>query len=89
MKLNDEGIKLPQKAKTVEKKELEIPDYFLDALKTSPKALEAFDKFSLSQKKEYVFWISEAKRVETRNERMKTAISWIEEGKKRNWKYEK
>src|SRR5688500_18245293 len=28
MKLNDEGVKLPPKKKTIDKKELEVPDYF-------------------------------------------------------------
>ena len=48
----------------------------------------AFDAFSPSHKREYVEWITEAKRDETRSEASQTAIKWIAEGKSRNWKYE-
>lgn len=47
------------------------------------------DTFSPSHKKEYVQWVTEAKAEETRSRRMETAIEWIEEGKGRNWKYER
>jgi len=39
-------------------------------------------------KREYCDWIAEAKRDETREKRVATAIEWIAEGKRRNWKYE-
>lgn len=86
MKLNDEGIKASPKKK-VAPKELEIPSYFTAALKKNKKAQEVFDKFSTSNKREYVSWIVEAKTEETRQSRMETAIEWISEGKIRNWKY--
>jgi uncharacterized protein YdeI (YjbR/CyaY-like superfamily) len=38
--------------------------------------------------REYCEWISEAKRDETRDKRVATAVEWISEGKRRNWKYE-
>ncbi len=87
-KLNDDGVKLPPRKKT-EQKELVIPDYFTNALSKNKKALQTFEKFSPSHKKEYVEWIIEAKSEETRNRRMDTAIEWISEGKGRNWKYER
>ena len=87
VRLNDEGIKLPRK-KPVEKKEILIPDYFTLALRKNKKALQAFEAFSPSHKKEYIEWITDAKTEETRNRRMATAIEWIAEGKGRNWKYE-
>ena len=34
-------------------------------------------------------WIVEAKRPETREKRIATALDWIAEGKQRNWKYQK
>jgi uncharacterized protein YdeI (YjbR/CyaY-like superfamily) len=86
-KINDEGLKLPPKEKKAPK-ELETPDYFLKELKRNKSAFAVFENFSLSQKKEYVQWITEAKTEDTRNKRMATAIEWIGEGKKRNWKYE-
>ena len=45
-------------------------------------------RFSPSCKKEYVEWIADAKRPETRDKRIETAIEWISEGKQRNWKYQ-
>ena len=84
-KLNEEGVKLP----TVEKaqKELVIPDYFMDAISKNKKALDTFNNFSYSNKKEYVEWITEAKTLDTRNKRLEIAVDWIAEGKVRQWKY--
>ncbi len=87
-KLNEDGVKLPPRKKT-EQKDLVIPDYFIKLLGKNNKALQNFEKFPPSHKKEYVQWITEAKTEETRNRRMNTAIEWIAEGKGRNWKYER
>ena len=89
VRLNDEGIKLPAKPKSKAKKEVVVPDYFLAALKKNKKALTAFEHFSYSHKNEYLEWITEAKRDETRQQRLKTAIEWLAKGKPRNWKYMK
>lgn len=90
MALNDKGIKLTAKKPTEkEKKELEVPDYFIKALAKNKKAKQVFDNFAYSHRKEYLMWITEAKTEETRNKRMTTALEWIAEGKGRNWKYEK
>ena len=86
-RLNEAGVKLPAKPRSKVKKELVAPDYFLAALKKNKKALAAFEGFSYSDKKEYVEWITEAKREETRQRRMDTAIEWLAEGKSRNWNY--
>lgn len=88
-KLNDDGVKLPTKPKSAEKKELVVPDYFLKTLKKNKIAYETFNNFSFSNKKEYVDWITEAKTEETRNKRIATSTQWLEEGKPRNWKYMK
>ena len=89
MKLNELGKKLPSKTKPSEKKELEVPEYFIKVLKKNKKALQTFQAFSFSHKKEYVTWITEAKTEETRNKRMDTAVEWMEEGKGRHWKYQR
>jgi uncharacterized protein YdeI (YjbR/CyaY-like superfamily) len=86
MRLNEEGIKMPQKKDSV-KKELEVPDYFMKAISKNKKALKTFTEFSYSNKKEYVSWITEAKTEETRLKRMADAVTWMAEGKIRNWKY--
>jgi uncharacterized protein YdeI (YjbR/CyaY-like superfamily) len=67
---------------------LETPPEFSAALKKDKKASAVFAKFSPSCKREYVEWIAEAKRPETRDKRIATAIEWIAEGKQRNWKYQ-
>jgi uncharacterized protein YdeI (YjbR/CyaY-like superfamily) len=58
------------------------------ALKRNKKAESAFAAFSPSAKREYFEWIVDAKRPETRDKRIATAVEWIAEGKQRNWKYQ-
>lgn len=70
------------------KPEIPMPDYFAEALAANPKARAAFDKLAPSHRREYLEWITEAKREETRAKRMATTLEWLAEGKKRNWKYE-
>ena len=67
---------------------LEVPAEFTKALKANKKASVVFAKFSPSCKREYVEWVAEAKRAETRDKRIATAVEWISEGKQRNWKYQ-
>jgi len=87
MQLNDQGIKVPSKAKSTNKKELIVPDYFLKALNKNKTALKVFEEFSYSHKKEYLEWITEAKTDDTKNKRISLAIDMIQESKSRNWKY--
>ncbi|CAN5193871.1 hypothetical protein BH09BAC2_BH09BAC2_18900 [soil metagenome] len=88
MKLNVEGIKLPPRKKTNAADHI-IPDEVLKALKKNKKALLTFENFSPSHKKEYIQWITEAKKELTRLKRITTMIEWLEEGRSRNWEYEK
>ncbi len=67
---------------------LETPPEFSAALKKDKKASAAFAAFSPSCKREYIEWIADAKRPETRDKRIATAVEWIAEGKQRNWKYQ-
>lgn len=85
MRLNEEGV-MPPKT-TTRRKELQMPEAFRVALEKHPKARAAFERFSPSHRYEYVEWIAEAKREDTRNRRISTAIEWLSEGKPRNWKY--
>lgn len=88
-KLNDEGVKLPSRTGKSTPKPLEIPGYFIKALKKNKQAFATFEAFSTSHKREYVEWITEAKTEPTRDKRMATTIEWLSEGKARNWKYMK
>lgn len=89
MRLNEPGVAPPRKAAKKRAQELEIPESLVAALRDNPEAQSAFERFSPSQKKEYAEWIADAKRAETRDRRIATAIDWIAEGKPRNWKYMK
>jgi hypothetical protein len=86
VKLNDENVKLPPPTRKATQ-ELVVPDYFLVALKKNKKALSTWNNFNHYNKKEYLEWIIEAKREETRTKRIGTTLQWLEEGKIRNWKY--
>jgi uncharacterized protein YdeI (YjbR/CyaY-like superfamily) len=68
--------------------ELETPAELAAALKKSKKAAAVFEAFSPSCKREYIEWIADAKRAETREKRVAQAVEWIAEGKQRNWKYQ-
>jgi uncharacterized protein YdeI (YjbR/CyaY-like superfamily) len=65
-----------------------IPTEFTAALKKDKKAATVFAAFSPSCKREYIEWIADAKRPETQQRRIATAVEWIAEGKQRNWKYQ-
>ena len=82
--LNEAGVKTPAPKK---RKPLKVPSDFSAALSRNAKARKAFESFSPSAKRDYIEWVSEAKRDETRRERLSTSIAWLAEGKPRNWKY--
>jgi uncharacterized protein YdeI (YjbR/CyaY-like superfamily) len=86
MELNEDGAKVPAKAKKPKQKLIPHPD-FISALKKNKKAFAVYENFTYSHKKEYVEWINEAKRDETRERRIATAIEWISQGKSKDWKY--
>jgi uncharacterized protein YdeI (YjbR/CyaY-like superfamily) len=88
MRLNEDGVKTPGLRKARAPKPLPLaPDDLVAALKKNRQARTTFDGFSPSQQREYVDWITEAKRDETRQKRLAQAIEWLAEGKPRNWKY--
>lgn len=88
MALNEDGVKVLRAPKQ-KKADIEMPDDFAKALKKVPAAKRAFDAFPPSHKREYLEWIVDAKREETRQKRLAQAVEWIAEGRSRNWKYQK
>lgn len=73
------------------KAKLTVPEptsEFAAALRENKQAGAAFKAFPPGCRREYIEWIAEAKRPETRDKRIATAVEWIAEGKRRNWKYE-
>lgn len=85
--LNEAGVTTPR-PKPKAKIKPDVPGYFLAALRKNKKALATFGNFSPSHQREYIEWITEAKREETRAKRIKTAIEWIATGKSRHWQYQ-
>jgi uncharacterized protein YdeI (YjbR/CyaY-like superfamily) len=85
MELNENGVKLPRAS--AKKRALTVPVDLSAALKKNKRAFAVFEKFPPSHKREYIEWITEAKRDETRAKRLATTIEWLGEGKQRNWKY--
>jgi len=85
--LNASGIKPPAPRAKAKRAALTVPEEFLAAMKKNKRALSTFDGFSPSHQREYVEWITEAKRDETRARRIAQAVEWLAEGKPRNWKY--
>jgi flagellar biosynthesis regulator FlaF len=68
--------------KDEEERTIETPDDFMEALKNSPEALKVFERLSFTGKKDYVNWINDAKKAETRISRLQKAIGQLESGKK-------
>jgi uncharacterized protein YdeI (YjbR/CyaY-like superfamily) len=89
VELNDQDLKPRGRRRSRASKPLSVPDYFTAALKRNRKAWTAFENFSPSHRREYVDWVTGAKRDETRRKRLATAVEWLAEGKPRNWKYMK
>lgn len=57
---------------------VEVPEDFAELLNKCPEARELFDAMSYTHKKEYVNWIEDAKREETRKRRMQKAVDMIQ-----------
>jgi len=86
VRLDDAGFKKssrPEKPKPA----LIVPDDLAAALKANAKARAVFEAFPPSHKREFVDWITEAKREETRQRRLSQALELLSEGKSRYAKY--
>jgi uncharacterized protein YdeI (YjbR/CyaY-like superfamily) len=78
----------PRKAKHPPKPAPELHPDFAAALDKAPKAKSTMESFPPSCRREYLEWVAEAKQDATRQKRIATAIEWLSEGQRRNWKYE-
>lgn len=88
--LNESGVKTVRRAaRKAMPAVARVPAELAAALKKSRKALATFKALAPSRRREYVEWIVEAKRPETRVRRVGITVEWLEEGKGLNWKYEK
>ncbi|MFN8589023.1 MAG: YdeI/OmpD-associated family protein [Candidatus Eisenbacteria bacterium] len=64
-----------------------VPADLKAALAKHAKARATWDGFAPSHRREYLEWITEAKRPATRAARLAQTLEWLAEGKARNWKY--
>lgn len=90
MALNEQAVKTtPARKRTTPRPAPTVPADLAAALKGNAAARETFEGFPPSHRREYVGWLEEAKREETRKKRLVQAVEWLAEGKPRNWKYMK
>ena len=66
----------------------EVPADLAAALAKSPTARLHYQAFAPSKQRDYVEWVTEAKREATRASRIEQAVVWLAEGKARHWKYQ-
>jgi hypothetical protein len=66
----------------IEPRVIEIPPELKKAFKTEQEAKTFFDKLSYTHQREYVMWINDAKREETRQSRILKAVEMLNQGKK-------
>ena len=86
MALVDSGAKPPRT--TAKKAPFTVPQDLRAAIDGTPAAAATWEGFPPSCQREYVEWVTEAKRDETRAKRLAQTVEWLAEGKRRNWKYE-
>ena len=65
-----------------EPRTVEVPSDLAAALDADPVVSETFDGLSYTHRKEYVRWIEEAKRTETRTRRVEKSVEMLREGAK-------
>jgi len=66
----------------IEPRVIEIPKDLMKELKKEKDAKAFFDKLSYTHQKEYVTWVTEAKREETRQNRIVKTVEMLKKGKK-------
>jgi uncharacterized protein YdeI (YjbR/CyaY-like superfamily) len=87
MSLLETGVPSRAPVKTKPRPPVKVPPDLAAALKKNKAAAKTFEGFSPSHRREYIEWITEAKRDETRQKRLATTLEWLAAGKPRNWKY--
>jgi uncharacterized protein YdeI (YjbR/CyaY-like superfamily) len=87
MALTEQGTIPRELNPKVKKPVAEIPSELLELLEANSKAKATFDSFPPSHQREYINWIKEAKREETKQRRIQQTIENLLEGKSKDWKY--
>jgi uncharacterized protein YdeI (YjbR/CyaY-like superfamily) len=84
--LNDQGVSAGRTRQA--RPPLPLPPDFAAALAANTEAKKTFNDFPPGKRREYIAWVTEAKRPETRRRRLATSIEWLAQGKSQSWKYE-
>jgi hypothetical protein len=66
----------------VEERVITVPADLKQAFKSEKEAKAAFEKLSYTHQREYVMWIEEAKKEETRQRRIAKTIEMLKQGRK-------
>jgi hypothetical protein len=66
----------------LESRQVDLPTDLQQALQADPQAQEFFNRLSYTHQKEYVRWVTEAKRQETRQRRIQQIVEMLIEGKR-------
>lgn len=85
-RLNESGVRNPPAAGKTRMPA--TPPDLARLLRADAVAGKVFASFPPSHRREYIEWIEEAKRAETRQKRLAQTLLWLREGKSRNWKYQ-
>lgn len=80
------GVDAPDRVRVrmeldTEPRKVAIPGDLADALAADPVAKEAFASMSFTYRREYVEWVEEAKRPETRGRRIAATVERVREGR--------
>jgi uncharacterized protein YdeI (YjbR/CyaY-like superfamily) len=87
MALVDSGEKAARPLKHA-KPPLEVPPDLEAAFAKNAEARATYEGFPTSARRDYLDWLADAKRPETRAKRLEQTVEWLAEGKRRHWKYE-
>lgn len=63
-------------------KDVVVPERFKQALMKNKKAWENFNNLAPSYRRNYILWVTDAKKEETRLKRLKEAVALLEQNKK-------
>lgn len=75
------NVKKRARPRTVTKR-LSVPPDLKEALAKNRQALKNFSNFAPSYRKIYILWITDSKREETREKRIKQVVAWAAQNKK-------
>ena len=86
-RLNVAGVRSPTRSRAVRRPPPRMPADLRAALAGNSGAHATFAALPPSGRREYVDWLLDAKRPDTRSRRLRQAVAWLAAGKPRNWRY--